>query len=122
LKNTFCNENNGVVQIDLSPLSNYSYSWTPNVSNSNIAQNLQTGSYNISFTDGICSGDTTVLVSSTPVVTDILYKITPTNCGTSNGAISVNEVLGGKMPFLFSFNEQQSFSSSTDTSVLSTKE
>jgi gliding motility-associated-like protein len=122
LKNTFCNENNGVVQIDLSPLSNYSYSWTPNVSNSNIAQNLQTGSYNISFTDGICSGDTTVLVSSTPVVTDILYKITPTNCGTSNGAISVNEVLGGKMPFLFSFNEQQSFSSSTDTSGLSKKE
>jgi gliding motility-associated-like protein len=122
LKNTTCNEKNGAVGVDLSPPSEYTYSWIPSVSNTDSASNLQSGSYEISFTDGICSGDTAVLISSIPVPTDIIYQIVPTNCGTSNGSISVNEVLGGQKPYSFSFNGQKSFTSSTDTSGLSNKE
>jgi gliding motility-associated-like protein len=122
LKNTTCNEKNGAVGVDLSPPSAYTYSWIPSVSNTDSASNLQSGSYEISFTDGICSGDTAVLISSIPVPTDIIYQIVPTNCGTSNGSISVNEVLGGQKPYSFSFNGQKSFTSSTDTSGLSNKE
>lgn len=122
LKNTTCNEKNGALGIDLSPPSAYTYSWIPSVSNTDSASNLQSGSYEISFTDGICSGDTAVLISSIPFPTDILYQVIPSNCGTNNGSISVNEVLGGQKPYSFSFNGQKSFTSSTDTSGLSNKE
>jgi gliding motility-associated-like protein len=54
-------------------------------------------------------------VAPSPAPSDILYNVTPTNCGTNNGSISITQVTGGQSPFTYSFNGQQSFGNTQDT-------
>jgi gliding motility-associated-like protein len=119
VQNTSCNESNGAIWIDLSPVSNYSYSWLPNVSTADSAMDLPSGNYQIQYSDGECSGDTTLLVAPSDAPNDILYAVSPTNCGTNNGSISITQVAGGQPPYLYSFNSQQIFGITSDTISLS---
>jgi len=48
-----CNKSNGSMEIDVSGgTTPYSYNWQPVVSNTNAADNLQSGNYNLTVTDG----------------------------------------------------------------------
>ncbi len=73
----------------------YTYSWTPNVSSSNVANNLSAGSYHVEIDDGNCSWDSTILISSPPQIT-FQSGSTPTSCPTvDDGTAFVFDTTGG---------------------------
>jgi len=118
---TSCALNNGAINVVVFPTLAvpYTFTWTPNVSTVDTALNLTSGSYLISYTDGVCTDDTTIVlaVSYTPI--DLLSNITATNCGTTNGELSISQTDGGIAPYQYSFTGQ-SFSNVTTFPMLGT--
>lgn len=49
---TCAGNNNGTANINISPVSSYSYTWQPNISTSNSANNLPPGNYTVTITGG----------------------------------------------------------------------
>ncbi|NBR14136.1 MAG: hypothetical protein EBU01_06070 [Crocinitomicaceae bacterium] len=103
---TSCNQSNGFINIDVFPAATYSYSWNPPISTADTAINVASGTYIITYTDSTCVDDTTIVIAPSVAPIDILANITATNCGTSNGALAVNQVNGGIAPYLYSFGGQ----------------
>ncbi|HBW86171.1 MAG TPA: hypothetical protein DEF82_05355 [Crocinitomicaceae bacterium] len=103
--NSTCQQANGAADLDISPNGIYSFIWPIGV-NSTIdsASNLATGSYLVSFTDGICTGDTTILISTTTPPTDISTNITATQCDENTGEIAIATTTGGTSPYTYSIN------------------
>jgi gliding motility-associated-like protein len=103
--NSTCQQANGAADIDVSPIGTYTFSWPTGV-NSTIdsASNLAAGSYLVSFTDGICTGDTTILVTTTTPPTDITTNITATQCDENTGEIAIATTTGGTSPYTYSIN------------------
>lgn len=103
--NSTCQQANGAVDLDVSPTGTYTYTW-PSGINSTIdsASNLASGSYLVSFTDGICTGDTTIIVSTTTPPTDITTNITATQCDENTGEIAIATTTGGTSPYTYSIN------------------
>ena len=103
--NSTCQQANGAIDLDVSPINTYTFTWPSGV-NSTIdsAANLVAGSYLVSFTDGICTGDTTILVTTTTPPTDITTNITATQCDENTGEIAIATTTGGTMPYTFSIN------------------
>jgi gliding motility-associated-like protein len=103
--NSTCQQANGAIDLDVSPINTYTFTWPSGV-NSTIdsASNLAAGSYLVSFTDGICSGDTTIVVSTTTPPTDITTNITATQCDENTGEIAIATTTGGTSPFTYSIN------------------
>lgn len=93
--NTLCGASTGTVII--TPEGNigaFSYQWTPNVSNSNVALNLPAGTYNVRITrnnNPDCKLDTLILVNNSngPQVTP---TISPAQCLANNGVISLSPI------------------------------
>lgn len=103
---TSCNQSNGYINLDVSPTATYTYIWNPSISTADTAINLASGTYTINYTDGTCSDDTTITIAPSVAPIDIIANITATNCGTNNGALSVNQINGGIAPYLYSFGGQ----------------
>jgi gliding motility-associated-like protein len=103
--NSTCQQANGAIDVDVSPAGSYTFSWPSGV-NSTIdsAANLVAGSYLVSFTDGICTDDTTILVTTTTPPTDITTNITATQCDENTGEIAIATTTGGTTPYTFSIN------------------
>lgn len=84
-----CNNNDGQITITPSPVGNYTYQWSPNVSSSNSASNLPSGSYQITvIDDNNCQKDTTIVLTAPPIFQWGFNLISP-DCGTNNGSIEV---------------------------------
>lgn len=82
-----CNANDG--SIAFTPFeATYTYSWTPNVSTTNVASNLAPGTYDLTITEGSCSFDTTVILVNPAAFTTIVSQVN-TTCGLDNGSINV---------------------------------
>lgn len=80
-----CQQSNG--SITLNPFnSSYTYTWLPNVSNTNTANNLPQGSYSITIADGSCTFDTTIVLAN-PNQFSIEEQFLNTTCGENNGEI-----------------------------------
>jgi hypothetical protein len=103
---TSCNQSNGYINLDISPAATYTYTWNPSISTADTAQNVASGTYTITYTDGTCTDDTTITIAPSVTPFDIIANITATNCGTSNGALTVNQINGGIAPYLYSFGGQ----------------
>jgi gliding motility-associated-like protein len=103
--NSTCQQANGAVDLDVSPTGIYAFSW-PSGINSTIdsASNLLAGSYLISYTDGICTGDTAIQVGTTTPPTDITANITSTQCDENTGIISLATTAGGTSPYTYAIN------------------
>ena len=103
--NSTCQQANGAADLNISPNGNYTFTW-PNGVNSTIdsAANLAAGTYLISFTDGICAGDTTILISTTTPPTNISTNITATQCDENTGEIAIATTTGGISPYTYSIN------------------
>ena len=103
--NSTCQQSNGAADIDVSPNGTYAFTWPTGV-NSTIdsAANLAAGSYLVSFTDGICNGDTTILISTTTPPTDITTNITATQCDENTGEIAIATTIGGTSPYTYTIN------------------
>lgn len=103
--NSTCQQPNGAADLDILPNGTYTFTWPTGV-NSTIdsAANLAAGSYLVSFTDGICTGDTTILVATTTPPTDITTNITATQCDENTGEIAIATTTGGTSPYTYSIN------------------
>jgi gliding motility-associated-like protein len=103
--NSTCQQANGAIALDIFPTGLYTFSWPTGI-NSIIdsASNLSAGSYFISFTDGICNGDTTIQVTTTSPPTDISTNILSTQCDENTGVISITSTTGGTSPYTYSID------------------
>ena len=103
--NSTCQQANGAIVLDISPSGNYNFTWPTGV-NSVIdsASNLMAGSYQISFTDGICIGDTTLIITTSNPPTNITANITATQCDINTGIIDVATTTGGLSPYSYSID------------------
>ena len=102
--NSSCEQNNGAINLTISPPGTYSFSWNPNVSNSASGIDLLAGTYIISYTDGLCSNDTIISLQTTPLPTLIQSTFSNPYCGLENGNMLINGAVGGTAPYSYSFN------------------
>ncbi len=102
--NSSCEQNNGAINLTISPPGTYSFSWNPNVSNSASGIDLLAGTYIISYTDGLCSNDTIISLLTTPLPTLIQSTFSNPYCGLENGNMLINGAVGGTAPYSYSFN------------------
>lgn len=102
--NSHCEKFNGAIGLDVFPLGNYTYTWQNNISTSDSAFNLEAGSYYVFYTDGVCSGDTTIIIETTYPPTDLLANISATDCNSNTGQIDVFSVTGGTSPYTYSID------------------
>ena len=105
--NSSCEQNNGAINLTISPPGTYSFSWNPNVSNSANGIDLLAGTYAISYTDGLCSNDTIISLQTTPLPTLIQSTFSNPYCGLENGNMLINGAVGGIAPYSYSFNGLQ---------------
>ena len=105
--NSSCEQNNGAINLTISPPGTYSFSWNPNVSNSASGIDLLAGTYIISYTDGLCSNDTIISLQTTPLPTLIQSTFSNPYCGLENGNMLINGAVGGTAPYSYSFNGLQ---------------
>ena len=103
--NSTCQLANGAIAIDVFPIGNYTFTWPPTIlTTSDSASNLAAGSYLVSFTDGICTNDTLITVSTTNAPTDIIANITATQCDENTGEIAIAVTSGGEAPYTYAMN------------------
>ena len=102
--NSSCEQNNGAINLTISPPGTYSFSWNPNVSNSANGIDLLAGTYIISYTDGLCSNDTIISLQTTPLPTLIQSTFSNPYCGLENGNMLINGAVGGTAPYSYSLN------------------
>ena len=89
--NTTCGLNNGAVTISSLPVAN-TYTWSSGISTiSNSVSSLSAGNYTVSAFNGVCQVSTVVPISSSIPLQIITSNITGSDCGTSNGSISVTD-------------------------------
>lgn len=83
-----CDANDG--SIAFSPFDpTYIYSWSPNVSTTNSANNLAPGTYNLTISEGTCFLDTTVvLVNPAAFTTSFIQE--NTTCAFDNGTVNLD--------------------------------
>jgi gliding motility-associated-like protein len=105
--NSSCEQNNGAINLTISPPGTYSFYWNPNVSNSANGIELLAGTYAISYTDGLCSNDTIISLLTTPLPSLIQSTFSNPNCGLENGNMLINGAVGGTAPYSYSFNGLQ---------------
>lgn len=85
-----CLDNDGSISLNPNLPGSYTYTWTPNVSSSNAATNLSSGTYQINVSDGSCDWDTTIIINTPTNSLTISSTITHATCGNSNGEIIIN--------------------------------
>jgi len=97
----------GSIQVNASSQSPITYSWTPNVSSSSSAQNLAIGTYQVTLTnlDG-CQVDTNVVLSEPSPLSITFLDSQISECGESNGFISVSGA-GGVFPLTYNWSNGQ---------------
>jgi gliding motility-associated-like protein len=112
-----CGNSDGSITINPSPTGSYTYTWSPNISSTNSASSLGFGSYQIVISDGFCTIDTTIILSSPnqPVITTV--NVVEPACGNNNGEIEII-MTGGVNPITYSIdNGSNSQSSNTFTAL-----
>lgn len=104
-QNTTCSQANGILELNITNgTPNYTYNWSPNVSNSNIASGLNAGTYNITVTDAAgCIATQSFTLADSPAPNIIVANIIPASCGVDNGAIDL-ETENGTAPFVYEWS------------------
>lgn len=93
ITNSVCGDSSGVILLNLvGGNSGYSFSWSPNVSTSNVAFGLKAAAYKIHIvrTDNPnCTLDTTVIVNNSNGPPVQVMEVLPANCLASNGKVTL---------------------------------
>ena len=94
----------GTSQINVSGgTAGYSYQWFPNVSNTNIALNLNNGNYTVLITDSKnCQKNIAVNIIEPQEITGNLVAINP-SCNLPNGSLTAL-ISGGNPPYTFTWS------------------
>ena len=102
---TTCGMDNGSIKFGLNGVQGpIAYTWSPDVSFNNMANNLPGGTYYISVTDQSngCSTDTTVTVNAS-LVLDVQAATMPETCAGDDGSINLT-VAGGTGDLTFAWS------------------
>jgi len=87
------------------------YAWSPTGGNAATATGLSAGTYTVSVTDEAgCIGSAIATITQ-PIILSVSSNVTAADCGSSNGAISVN-ASGGTGPYTYSWSPSTGTSSS----------
>jgi gliding motility-associated-like protein len=81
----------------------YTYVWTPNVSTSNLAENLTAGTYSVAVTDANNCTTQFEFAINQPNEIQVQPDVSNPTCGLQNGSISLN-VSGGTAPYTYSWS------------------
>lgn len=91
ITNSVCGDSTGVILLSLVGGNDaFTFSWTPNVSNSGVAFGLQAAAYKIHIVrngNPDCTLDTTVIVNNSNGPSVQVAEITPSNCLAPNGKV-----------------------------------
>lgn len=85
--------------------STFTYTWNPNVSSSNNANNLAAGTYNVTVADvNNCSLTESIVITEPAAPLALTQSQTDLTCnGDSSGSATVN-VTGGTSPYIYTWN------------------
>ena len=87
-----CDNSDGIATIDLNVNpADYSFTWTPNVSNTNTATGIPTGNYQVVISDlesGTCTTTVEFAVGTSDGPEADLIHITPANCLAEDGTVT----------------------------------
>jgi len=98
-----CGSTNGSIALTPNPAGTYTYTWTPNVSTTNSASNLAAGSYQIEVSDGSCTWDTTITLTS-PAPFTVTANVSQPTCGNALGSISLTPNPAGAFTYTWTPN------------------
>ncbi|MES2513852.1 MAG: gliding motility-associated C-terminal domain-containing protein [Bacteroidota bacterium] len=100
---TDCGVNNGSIVVMDNNVSSI-YSWNPTASTSNTITNLATGSYTVLITNAACTTSSVFVVPqlSGPTLINVIQQ--NAICESSNGALSITNVVNGVSPYIYSLN------------------
>jgi len=97
-------ETSGSIEVVVSGLGPFTFSWLPSVSASALAENLPAGNYTVLATNEQgCSDVVTVTIDEPEPLVLTLVDVQSSECGESNGSIQVNAD-GGAGGYLFDWN------------------
>jgi gliding motility-associated-like protein len=90
----------------------YTYQWMPGNLSGASQTGLAAGTYTVTVTDAnLCTGDTTLVISSPPQIQVNTLNVTGTDCGSSTGAIEIS-VSGGSGNYSYAWNPNAGSSAS----------
>ena len=93
ITNSVCGDSSGVILLSLNDLNaGYTFQWSPNVSNTNIAFGLKAAAYHIHIertNDPACSLDTTVVVNNSNGPAAQVAEVLPSHCFASDGKVTL---------------------------------
>jgi gliding motility-associated-like protein len=102
-----CIGNVGSIRLIPSVQGNYTYTWSPNVSNTSEANNLGSGIYYFTVSDGACSWNGSSEIKTSGNL-EVNISKTDATCTDSLGSYSL-QIIGGQSPFSIEINGQRPF-------------
>ncbi len=114
---TYCNLNNGSINV-IDNLLNSNYVWSPNITTTNIANNLSAGIYSLNVSNGACNTSTVFTVPLISGPSSLNNLIVNPICLSKNGNINILNVISGTSPYLYNLNNI-GYSSTTNFTNLS---
>jgi gliding motility-associated-like protein len=109
-ENPDCEQTNGSISVTTDGDGDFTYIWSENTGiaddQTTSVDNLGGGVYSVSVTGGGCTRDSTIVLIAPEPIDAVNLNVSPTTCGTSNGAIQIDNVTGGTVPFVYNFNNQ----------------
>lgn len=102
--NETCPQDNGAIfAVPVGFVNTVSYLWSNGSTSSNLT-NLNSGTYSVTVTDGVCSFNDDVYVGLTIPQPDITAVMTPANCTGANGGLDIT-VIDGVGPYSFQWSK-----------------
>ena len=110
--NSTCNNNNGTISVLLNsavPSGTFTYTLTDSSGNtdsetttlvSKTFSNLESDTYTLTITNGVCTYTTSVIINNTTLFT-LSTSTTGTTCGQSNGSVQLIASPGGVLPYSY---------------------
>jgi gliding motility-associated-like protein len=97
-------ETSGSIEVVLSGLGPFTFSWLPSVSNTSLAENLPAGNYSVFATNAQgCSDGVSLTIDEPEPLVLMLEDLQSSECGESNGFIQV-DAFGGAGGYVFEWN------------------
>ncbi len=116
ITNSACGDSAGVILISLAGgNTGYSFHWTPDVSDSNIAFGLKAGAYHIQIintSSPACTLDTTVIINNSNGPAVQVAEVLPSNCVASNGKVTLSPA---SLDYMWSNGETGAVNSGLDS-------
>jgi gliding motility-associated-like protein len=103
ISNTSCVSSNGAVNLNVSPVLNYTFNWSNNETTQNL-QNVAAGVYTVTVNGGgNCINTATFTVDNNSPAPTTAAGITPAFCGQNSGVIDLN-VTSGTAPYTYNWS------------------